>query len=118
MIATLGDTVNHKDITIDNVTATSGHYLARMELFEIFGKKSPFSIEEHESAGRFIPITQIRNPLEQSRFISDMIPLLHLNPQQTDLIKYTSVNLSGTCLSMHRLRMELLSQPNIMLNLI
>lgn len=89
MIAALGSTVNHKDITIDNVTATSGHYLARMGLFEILGKESPFSIEEHESAGRFIPITQIRDSLEQSRFITEMIPLLHLKPHQVDSIKYT-----------------------------
>ena len=89
MIAALGSTINHKDITIDNVTATSGHYLARMGLFDILGKSSPFSIEEHESAGRFIPITQITNPMEQSRFITDMIPLLHLNPYQTDSIRYT-----------------------------
>lgn len=89
MIAALGSTVAYEKITIDDITATSGHYLARMGLFEILGKKSPFSIEEHESAGRFIPITQIKSPAEQSRFITDMIPLLHLSPHQADPIKYT-----------------------------
>jgi len=89
MIAALGCTVAHKNISIDEITAISGHYLARMGFFEILGKESPFFIKEHEPAGRFIPITQIKNPEEQSRFITEMIPLLHLKPNQTDAIKYT-----------------------------
>jgi len=89
MIAALGSTISSDLITFDDITATSGHYLARMGLFEILGKKSPYSIEKHESAGRFIPITQIKNSDEQTRFITEMIPLLHLNPQQADAIKYT-----------------------------
>ena len=52
------------------------------------GKNSPYSIAEHESAGRFIPITQIRTQDEQSKFITEMIPLLHLEAQQADAIKY------------------------------
>lgn len=89
MIAALGHTINHDKITIDDITATSGHYLARMGFFETLGKKSPFSIKEHEPAGRFIPITQIKNQEEQSRFITEMIPLLHLSPKHADAIKYT-----------------------------
>ncbi len=89
MIAALGSTITHGKITIDDITATSGHYLARMGFFKILGKESPYSIEEHESAGRFIPITQIKNSDEQSRFIKEMIPLLHLRPNQVDAIKYT-----------------------------
>ena len=89
MIAALGNTVSSDKITIDDITATSGHYLARMGFFDILRKPSPYKIEEHESAGRFIPITQIKNPGEQTRFITDMIPLLHINPQQADAIKYT-----------------------------
>ncbi|HEX8183057.1 MAG TPA: hypothetical protein VF575_05665 [Candidatus Saccharimonadales bacterium] len=88
MIAALSQTVKVDRITIDDVTATSGHYLARMGLFEVMGKPSPYSIEEHEPAGRFIPITQIRTQDEQSKFITEMIPLLHLEPQQADAIKY------------------------------
>lgn len=89
IIAALSKTVGPNKITIDNVTATSGHYLARMGLFNAMGKGSPFKIAEHESAGRFIPITQIRNQKEQSKFITEMIPLLHLKPNQADAIKYT-----------------------------
>lgn len=89
MIAALSKTVNPADITIDNITARSGHYLDRMGLFKVLGKKSPYSIKEHESSGRFIPLTQIRTQDEQTKFITDMIPLLHLNRHQADAIKYT-----------------------------
>ncbi len=89
MIAALGQTLDPDNITINKITTKSGHYLDRMGLFKILHKKSPFSITEHEAAGRFIPITQIKTQAEQSKFITDMIPLLHLKPQQADAIKYT-----------------------------
>ena len=88
MIAALGQTMDPQRITIDDITAASGHYLARMGLFKALGKKSPYSIEEHESAGKFIPLTQICAQEEQSKFITDMIPLLHLDPNHADAIKY------------------------------
>lgn len=89
MIAALSKTISSDKITIDEIKATSGHYLDRMGLFSILDKPSPYSITEHESAGRFIPITQIRTQNEQTKFITEMIPLLHLSPKQTDAIKYT-----------------------------
>lgn len=88
MVAALGSTIDPANIVIESITATSGHYLDRMGLFDVLGKKSPYSITKHEPAGRFIPLTQIRTPDEQTRFITDMIPILHLNPQQADAIKY------------------------------
>ncbi len=89
MIAALGMTVKPENIHIDKVVARSGHYLERMGLFKTLGVPSPFSIEEHEQAGRFIPLTIIKTPEDQTRFITDMIPLLHLAPAQADAIKYT-----------------------------
>jgi anti-sigma regulatory factor (Ser/Thr protein kinase) len=90
MIAALGKTMDSKNITIEDITAASGHYLARMKLFEVLGKRSPYTIAEHEPAGRFIPLTQIRTQDEQTKFITEMIPLLHLkDPKQADAIKYT-----------------------------
>ncbi len=90
IIAALATTIqNPKKISIDEITATSGHYLDRMGLFNFLGKQSPFTIAEHEPAGRFIPLTQIRTQEEQSKFIKEMIPLLHLAPHQADAIKYT-----------------------------
>ena len=88
-VASLGLTVDRENIEFDEITARSGHYLDTMGLFKILNKPSPFHISSHESAGRFIPITQIKTPQEQSRFISDMVPLLHLTPTKADAIKYT-----------------------------
>lgn len=89
MIAALSKIANPEKITINKITAKSGHYLDRMGLFKAIGKESPYSITEHEPAGRFIPLTQIKTQDEQTKFITDMIPLLHLEPQQSDAIKYT-----------------------------
>jgi hypothetical protein len=89
MIAALGMTVESKNIKIDNVVARSGHYLDRMGLFKALHIDSPFSIAEHEQAGRFIPISVIKTSDDQTRFITEMIPLLHLAPAQADAIKYT-----------------------------
>ena len=89
VVAALGLKVGPENIQFDEITATSGHYLDAMGLFKIINKPSPFSISTHEPAGRFIPLTQIKTPAEQSRFISDMIPLLHLEPADTEAIKYT-----------------------------
>jgi len=89
LIAALGMTVEAKNIKIDDVVARSGHYLERMGLFRVLGLESRFSISEHEQSGRFIPLTIIKTPAEQTRFITDVIPLLHLAPSHADAIKYT-----------------------------
>jgi anti-sigma regulatory factor (Ser/Thr protein kinase) len=89
LTAALGLEVKPENIKFDDITAKSGHYLDRMHLFKVLGKESPFSISEYEAAGRFIPVTQIKTQAEQSHFISEMIPLLHLEPLQADAIKYT-----------------------------
>ena len=88
IIASLAKSIKSKNISIDKVTARSGHYLDRMGLFKAIDKKSPFSISEHEPSGRFIPLTQIRTSIEQTKFITEMIPLLHLPPRKADAIKY------------------------------
>lgn len=89
MITALGMTVKPENIKVDNVVARSGHYLERMGLFKLLRVPSPFSIAEHEQAGRFIPLTVIKSQTEQSKFITEMIPLLHLAPEQADAIRYT-----------------------------
>jgi hypothetical protein len=50
--------------------------------------KSGISITEHESAGRFIPLTQIKDSNALSRFITEMTPLLHLEPKHAEPIRY------------------------------
>lgn len=88
MIAALGLAVKPENIRCDKLQATSKHYLVRMGLFKILNVASDISIIEHEPAGRFVPITQIRTSDELSKFITEMIPLLHLQPEQAKTLGY------------------------------
>ncbi|MFH1542237.1 MAG: ATP-binding protein [bacterium] len=88
MVAALGLTVKSRDIRCERLEAKSKHYLQRMGLFNLLGIESNMQITEHESAGRFIPLTQIKEAKEISRFITEMIPLLHLETKQSEPIKY------------------------------
>lgn len=88
MIAAIGLRVKKTNIKCEKLEAKSKHYLERMGLFNFLGIKSGIKVTEHESAGRFIPLTKISNSSELSKFITDMTPLLHLNPEQAEPIKY------------------------------
>ncbi len=88
MVAALGLTVKPESIRCARFEAKSKHYLVRMGLLKIMQVPSDINIVEHESAGRFIPITQIRTSNELTRFITEMIPLLHLEPEQAKTITY------------------------------
>lgn len=88
MIAALGLTVEPKNIRCQKLEAKSSHYLARMGLFKTLQIPFETSFVEPEPAGRFIPITRIRNSDELSRFITDMIPLLHLEPEPARTVGY------------------------------
>jgi len=88
MVAALGLTVNPSRIECEKLEATSSHYLERMGLFRFLRIPSGIKITEHEPAGRFIPLTQIKDSGELRVFITDMIPLLHLDPKQAEPIRY------------------------------
>ncbi len=88
MVAALGLNVKPENIICEKLEAKSKHYLQRMGLFKLLNIKADISIIEHESAGRFIPLTIITNSQELTRFITDIIPLLHLDPEHADSIKY------------------------------
>ena len=88
MIAAIAKPVKPERITC-NIEAASGHYLKRMGLFDFLGIDSGMSIEEHEPAGRFIGLTQIRTSDDLARFLTDMVPLLHLDPPYVQPIQYT-----------------------------
>lgn len=89
LIVAMAMRAGKQNVTFENLTATSGSYLDRMGLFEFTDQKSPYSINKKEESGRFIPVIIIKNAIEQSKFITDMIPLLHLPADKTDAIKYT-----------------------------
>jgi len=88
MIAALSLSVKPKSITCEKFEAKSKHYLQRMGLFDFLKVKPEKGITEHEAAGRFIPLTQIKNSTELTAFINNMVPLLHLKPKQAEPIKY------------------------------
>ena len=89
LIVAMAMRAGRRNVVFENLTATSGSYLDRMGLFEFTDQTSPYSINKKEESGRFIPITIIKNSTEQSKFITNMIPLLHLPTDKTDAIKYT-----------------------------
>lgn len=88
MVAALGLTVSPSRIECEKLEATSSHYLERMGLFRFLRIPSGIKITEHEPAGRFIPLTQIKDSGELRAFITDTIPLLHLDPEQAEPIRY------------------------------
>jgi anti-sigma regulatory factor (Ser/Thr protein kinase) len=88
MIAALGKPINPQKITCE-ITAKTGVYLERMGLYTFLGIASGLKVEEHEAAGRFIPLTQIKTSDDLTRFLTDLVPLLHLDPVHVEPIQYT-----------------------------
>jgi len=88
MVAALGLLVGRSNIKCEKLESKSRHYLQRMGLFRFLGIESGIEVTEHEPAGRFIPLTRIKNSGELTRFITDMIPLLHVEPKQAESIRY------------------------------
>lgn len=88
MVAALGLSCGKNRVTSEHIEAKSKHYLKRMKLFDLLKIETDIEIKEHEPAGRFIPLTQIFNNEELGKFITDIIPLLHLKPEQAQPIRY------------------------------
>jgi anti-sigma regulatory factor (Ser/Thr protein kinase) len=90
MISALGLFMREKGakISFKKMEATSKHYFHRMGLFDLLQLDSEMKIIPHEPAGRFIPIQRINNSDELGDFIKEMLPLLHLEPNKVEPIKY------------------------------
>ncbi len=93
LAAALGLKAKPGAITCEKLEAKSKHYLQRMGLFKLLHIKADTSIIEHEPAGRFIPLTIITRSEELTKFITDIIPLLHLAPGYAGSIKYIASEL-------------------------
>jgi len=63
-------------------------YLIRMGLFDYLGINPGQEIAEHEAAGRFVPLTNIRKNEDLRTAITDLVPLLHAPPEVAAPIKY------------------------------
>jgi anti-sigma regulatory factor (Ser/Thr protein kinase) len=88
MIAALSLTVESSNVKCEEIKAGSKHYFVRMKLFDFLNIKSDIDIVEHDPTGRFIPLTQIKKSEELTKFVTEMIPLLHLDPKQTESISH------------------------------
>jgi anti-sigma regulatory factor (Ser/Thr protein kinase) len=88
MIAALGLNVKLENIFIDKLEAKSSTYLVRMGLFKILNLACDTKIQEHAPEGRFIPVKQVRTSDELAEFITEMIPMLHSDPEQAKTIGY------------------------------
>jgi len=88
MVAAIGQPLEPSHISCEKLEARSKHYLERMGLFRILGIESDITITEKESAGRFIPLEIINDSEGLTKFITEMIPLLHLKPEQARPIEY------------------------------
>ncbi len=77
-----------RNVICEPLTAKSAHYLERMGLFTHCKIGSGISITAHEPAGRFIPLTIIKEGKEFRGFLTEMIPLLHLEERHAEPIKY------------------------------
>lgn len=88
MVGAIGLTVEPSKINFEKPEAKSKHYLKRMGLFKLLKIPSDMKMTEHEPTGRFIPLTQITDSVALTKFIKNMIPLLHLKPSQAESILY------------------------------
>lgn len=88
MIASLGLEVDPENIHCEKLEAKSKHYLVRMGLFQMLNIKTDIKVVEHEPAGRFIPLTQIKTSTELKQFITEMVPLLHMEQDDAQTVAY------------------------------
>lgn len=88
MIAALGIKTDPSKIACEKLEARSKHYLKRMRLFDFLRVKSGITMKEHEPAGRFVPLTQIKDSAALTKFITEVTPLLHLEPKNAEPIRY------------------------------
>lgn len=88
LAAALAIKVGKESTQIMGDVPDSGRYLDRMGLYKLTSTESPFMYAEREPAGRFIPISTIHTADDQSRFIADMVPLLHLSEDNAKVVKY------------------------------
>ncbi len=88
LIASLALKVGKENVALPNLIAASGSYLDSMGLFKFTNQKSPYKINRKDPSGRFVPLSIIKTPEEQSRFVTEIIPMLHLKAENADAIKY------------------------------
>lgn len=88
LAASLAIKVGKKNAKITGDIPDTGRYLDRMGLYDLTSTASPFTYTKKGESGRFLPIKVINTSEDQSHFIADMVPLLHLSEGNTVIVKY------------------------------
>ncbi len=89
MLAAWGDYWTKQGVPIicRNISASGVDYAWRMGLFSILRIDHKPAREEHEEAGRFLPLRRITEPKDVSDFLADIAPLLH-RPEHIHAVQY------------------------------
>ena len=89
LTAALALKVGKNNAKIEGVVPKSARYLDRMGLYKFFSTDSPFDEYKHnDPSGRFVPISVIKNGGDQSKFVTEIIPLYHLNEENSRILSY------------------------------
>lgn len=88
LAAALAATVGKERATITTDVPSSGRILSQMGLYDFLRVESPFTGVAPEQSGRYIPLRVIKTQRDQSAFVADMVPLLHLPEKQARVIRY------------------------------
>lgn len=94
MLASWASYWRSRNVPIDlaNTNHPSLGYAARMGLFEALGVDYPRPIEEHESTGRFVELTEISAQDDLSRMCADVGGLLRV-PNLIEFVQYVMAEL-------------------------
>jgi anti-sigma regulatory factor (Ser/Thr protein kinase) len=98
MTAALASRVSSAAISIDDFPTTSAEHLERMGLYRALGKSSGITLPEQESAGRYIPITNVLSSEGLGNFLKEITPLLHLGQDQSESVRYVMSELGRNVL--------------------
>lgn len=88
LTAALALEVGRENAEIIGEVPDTGRYLDRMGVYDFIATPSPFKYEKKEETGRFIPLRVIKTAVEQTEFITDIIPLLHLPEKDAKIVEY------------------------------
>lgn len=82
------------DVMVKRIPETHPlRYLARMGLFDAIGVDHTFKQQEHEPAGRFVPLRVISDGQELSDFVAELTPIFHDEPERIEPVKYVIAEL-------------------------
>ena len=82
MAAALGKLVPAGSVICEAFEAKSKHYFERMGLFRLLGVDSGIQVTEHEAAGRFVSLTEIRDSASLSTLNIEMPQRKHTEPHR------------------------------------